>query len=156
LNKRGRSILEFNLSGQGMPPFWPFKKKETVPLVREEPPAPVVYRRGEDPYARASVEADQAAYKEALALFGGGSQEVAVSTELSADYDGVVDASTPLAKPEKKNDGAASEASPASNADEGFTWVHHSDGYHYKRLASGAFEPTPHTKNGDGTYTPYS
>ncbi len=139
-----------------MPPFWPFKKKETVPMVREEPPAPVVYRRGEDPYARASVEADQAAYKEALALFGGGSQEVAASTDLSADYDGVVDASTPPTKPEVKNDGAALEASPASIADEGFTWVHHSDGYHYKRLASGAFEPTPHTKNRDGTYTPYS
>ena len=139
-----------------MPPFWPFKKKEIVPQVREEPPAPVVYRRGEDPYARTSVEADQAAYKDALALFGGGSQEVAASTDLSADYDGVVDAPTPSAMPEKKSDGATSEASPGSNADDEFTWVHHSDGYHYKRLASGAFEPTPHTKSGDGTYTPYS
>ena len=33
-----------------------------------------------------------------------------------------------------------------------FSWVHHTDGYHYKQHADGSFEPTPHTKNEDGTH----
>ena len=35
-------------------------------------------------------------------------------------------------------------------------WVHHTDGYHYKRLDDGTFDPVAHVKNEDGTYHPYS
>jgi hypothetical protein len=35
------------------------------------------------------------------------------------------------------------------------TWIHHTDGYHYKKFASGAFDSVPHKKNADGTYAPY-
>mgnify|MGYP006258467401 CR=1 FL=1 len=46
-----------------MPPIWPFKKKkEMVERIDEAPPAPVVYRRGEDPNARAAIETDAGAY----------------------------------------------------------------------------------------------
>ena len=41
-----------------MPPFWPFKKKQTIAEVEEQPPAPIVYKRGEDPNARKTIEAD--------------------------------------------------------------------------------------------------
>ena len=71
-----------------MPPFWPFKKKQEVAQVYEAPPAPTVYRRGEDPHVRPSVTNDVAAYKDALALFGGGSEEVNAATDQSVLYDG--------------------------------------------------------------------
>ncbi len=123
-----------------MPPFWPFKKKEAIAELEEEPPAPVVYKRGEDPNARKTIETDAGAYKDALALFGGGSEEVKAASDQSVNYDGVT---APASLAQK-------EPEPS------FTWIHHTDGYHYKQLADGAFEPTPHTKNNDGTYTPYS
>ena len=125
---------------QAMPPFWPFKKKEAIAELEEEPPAPVVYKRGEDPNARKTIETDTDAYKDALALFGGGSEEVKAASDQSVNYDGV----------------SAPTIQTPSEPELSFTWVHHTDGYHYKQLADGAFEPTPHTKNNDGTYTPYS
>ena len=64
-----------------MPPIWPFKKKKEMEHeIDEAPPAPVVYKRGEDPNARAAVETDAGAYKDALALFGDGSSEVNPAT----------------------------------------------------------------------------
>ena len=130
-----------------MPPFWPFKKKQEVAQVSEAPPAPTVYRRGEDPYVRASVTNDEAAYKDALALFGGGSEEVNAATDQSVLYDGATGETnaSPKASP------AEVGASPATH-----TWVHHTDGYHYKQMEDGSFDSTPHTKREDGTYTPYS
>ena len=135
-----------------MPPFWPFKKKEPVAQIQEKAPAPIVYKRGEDPHARGGIETDAGAYKDALALFGGGSKKVEKATDQSVHYDGVTADSTPAEATEndtQKADG--SEAEP-----EAFTWVHHTDGYHYKRNSDGSFSPTPHTKNEDGTYSPYS
>ena len=130
-----------------MPPFWPFKKKQEVAQVYEAPPAPTVYRRGEDPHVRASVTNDVAAYKDALALFGGGSEEVNAATDQSVLYDGATGETnaSPKASP------AEVAVSPATH-----TWVHHTDGYHYKRMEDGSFDSTPHTKREDGTYTPYS
>jgi hypothetical protein len=132
-----------------MAPIWPFKKKEPVAELDEEPPAPVVYRRGEDPNAREHVTSDQHAYKDALALFGGGSQTVEAATDQATKYDGVTDES-PAADAPDSSPSVESEPEPA------FTWVHHSDGYHYKQHADGSFDATPHVKNGDGTYAPYS
>ena len=37
-----------------------------------------------------------------------------------------------------------------------FTWIHHTDGYHYKKKADGSFDATPHVKNNNGSYIPYS
>ena len=130
-----------------MPPFWPFKKKQEGTQVYEAPPAPTVYRRGEDPHVRPSVPSDVAAYKDALALFGGGSDEVNAATDQSVLYDGATGETT--ASP--KTSPAEVVASPSTH-----TWVHHTDGYHYKRMEDGSFDSTPHTKREDGTYTPYS
>ncbi len=142
-----------------MPPIWPFKKKkEMVERIDEAPPAPVVYRRGEDPNARAAIETDAGAYKDALALFGGGSSEVSAATDQSVHYDGTVSPSG--AEPASQNDPQSQpvEAPPAapSKALPSYDWVHHTDGYHYKQHADGTFEPTPHVKQADGTYAPYS
>lgn len=132
-----------------MAPIWPFKKKEPVAELDEAPPAPVVYKRGEDPNARKPVTSDQHAYKDALALFGGGSDTVEAATDQAAKYDGVTGESPAVPEP---------DASPAQEpvAETMFTWVHHTDGYHYKQHADGSFDATPHVKNGDGTYAPYS
>ena len=147
-----------------MPPIWPFKKKRELDQeIDEAPPAPVVYKRGEDPHARAAVETDAGAYKDALALFGGGSSEVAAATDQSVHYDGVT-ASTAEGIPSDSDDASDSDVSSSeasSTADESapepsHTWVHHTDGYHYKQRGDGSFEPTPHVKQADGTYAPYS
>ena len=147
-----------------MPPIWPFKKKRELDQeIDEAPPAPVVYKRGEDPHARAPVETDADAYKDALALFGGGSSEVAAATDQSVHYDGVT-ASNAEGIPSESDDASDSDVSSSeasSTADESasepsHTWVHHTDGYHYKQRGDGSFEPTPHVKQADGTYAPYS
>lgn len=147
-----------------MPPIWPFKKKRELDQeIDEAPPAPVVYKRGEDPHARAPVETDADAYKDALALFGGGSSEVAAATDQSVHYDGVT-ASNEEGIPSESDDASDSDVSSpeaSSTADESapepsHTWVHHTDGYHYKQRGDGSFEPTPHVKQADGTYAPYS
>ena len=137
-----------------MAPFWPFKKKEPPAVLDEEPPAPTVYKRGEDPNARPEVTSDQTAYKDALALFGGGSQTVEAAGDQSTQYDGVTAESSlspETSSPEPEEAATAEKDEPAS-----FTWVHHTDGYHYKQRADGSFEPTPHVRQEDGTYAPYS
>jgi len=47
-------------------------------------------------------------------------------------------------------------APPAVPQSPAFTWIHHTDGYHYKKKADGSFDVTAHVKNNDGTYIPYS
>ena len=39
---------------------------------------------------------------------------------------------------------------------EDFTWVAHSDGYHYKKNSNGSFQETPHVKDEKGNYSPFS
>jgi len=133
--------------GVAMAPIWPFKKKEPIAQVDEAPPAAIVYRKGEDPNARPpQEEVDSTAYKDALALFGDGSSSVEAASDQSIRYDGVTS---------QQIEASAPEPSVVDEAPD-YTWVHHTDGYHYKRKLNGEFEPTPHTKSGDGSYTPYS
>jgi len=47
-------------------------------------------------------------------------------------------------------------APPAVPQTPAFTWIHHTDGYHYKKKADGSFDATPHVKNNNGSYIPYS
>lgn len=63
--------------------------------------------------------------------------------EQSQHYDGISGTQSNSAEP-------TTVASPRVN------WVHHTDGYHYKRLDDGTFDPVAHVKNDDGTYQPYS
>ncbi len=52
---------------------------------------------------------------------------------------------------------AADKAAPPTvPQNPAFTWVHHTDGYHYKKKGDGSFDATPHVKNNNGTYIPYS
>lgn len=128
-----------------MPPFWPFKrsnKKEE--FIDETPPAPIVYRKGQDVHTEkhsTTKERNESAYKDALALFGGGDTTVVASSNVADEYDVVTNEPT---------DETIQEAKPS------FKWVYHSDGYHYKKLSDGAFEPTAYVKNADGSYSEYA
>lgn len=139
-----------------MPPFWPFKRSSEPDQIDEAPPAPVVYKKGEDPNRReAAVSVDATAYTDALALFGDGSSSVHAASDQTERYDGIVSGG------EAGRDDTASASSESTHEDAqaevaDHSWVHHSDGYHYKRLSDGSFEPTAYTKNEDGTYTPYA
>ena len=128
-----------------MPPFWPFKRaNKNDDIVDELPPKPVVYRKGQDVHSdkhTSTVERDERAYKDALALFGSGNTEVSASTNLADQYDGVVD---------------ESNQTTTASGDESFEWVHHTDGYHYRKKQDGQFETTPYVKNSDGSYTAFS
>ena len=130
LNPVGRSILMVHGCGPTMPPIWPFKKKRELDQeIDEAPPAPVVYKRGEDPHARAPVETDADAYKDALALFGGGSSEVAAATDQSVHYDGVT-ASNAEGIPSESDDASGSRRSSSeasSTADESAPELSHVD-----------------------------
>ncbi len=122
-----------------MPPFWPFKrsKKNSMELDEAAPEA-VVYRKNEEVHTEKhaqSIERNDAAYKDALALFGNGDTTVTPSENVADQYDGVTDTTLP---------------------EEGSQWVHHTDGYHYEKNADGTFLPTAHVKQEDGSYVPYS
>ena len=135
-----RSLHEADVSRQIMAPLWPFGKKKQ-PLMLDEPePQPIVYRKTSevsqevltDNSHRESVD-----YKAAVSLFGNGSTAVKRAEEQSQFYEGIVDSSSiPVAAEE-------------------FKWIHHTDGYHYKQFASGAFDSVAHQKSTDGLYIPY-
>ena len=103
-----------------------------------------MYRKNQEVHTEkhsTSLERDEDAYKDALALFGGGETTVNASKNVADDYDGVTDqSSTPS----------------AVNVAEQFEWIHHTDGYHYKKMGNGQFEPTPYVKNEDGSYSAYA
>ncbi len=128
-----------------MPPFWPFKRaKKNEDTFDETPPAPIVYRKDQDVHTEkhsTSVERDENAYNDALALFGGGDTSIVASVNAADQYDG-----------------ASNENPQATSLEEesNFEWIHHTDGYHYKKLKSGQFEPTAYTKNSDGSYSEYA
>ena len=122
-----------------MPPFWPFKRSKNKSVeLEEEAPEAIVYRKNEEVHTEKhakSVERNDAAYKDALALFGGGDTTVTASTNVADQYDGVAD-----------NDDSEAHVE----------WFHHTDGYHYQKKPDGSFLPTPHLKQADGSYVPYS
>ncbi|MCP2505159.1 MAG: hypothetical protein NLN65_07690 [Candidatus Poseidoniaceae archaeon] len=123
-----------------MAPIWPFGKKKQLLMLDEPEPEPIIYRKNTenaeevlaDTSHRESVD-----YKAAVSLFGNGDTTVKRAEEQSQFYEGLVD------------------SSQLSQAAETFTWVHHTDGYHYKQFTGGAFDPVAHQKSADGIYTPY-
>lgn len=126
---------------KAMPPIWPFGKKKQPLQLAEEPPAPVIYRKtGDQGISSGSTDQQKKDYKAALSFFGNGNETVERATDQSKHYDGVVASSQP--------------ATPATK--EVVDWHHHTDGYHYKKLPDGAFDPVPYVRSQDGTYTPYS
>ena len=149
-----------------MPPIWPFKKKANVSELDEEPPQHLVYKRGEDPNARAQYKADEGAYKDALALFGGGSQTVEAASDQTVRYDGVTSPVTvvPVQESTEGHSELPAEVASVESTVEHesattqplFEWYLHSDGYYYKKNADGSFEATAHLLSDDGSYVPYS
>ena len=79
-------------------------------------------------------------YKAALSFFGSGKETVERATDQSKHCDGVVASSQPT----------------TSAIKETVEWHHHTDGYHYKKLPNGSFDPLAYVRSEDGTYTPYS
>ena len=134
------SLHEAEESRTAMSPLWPFGKKKEPEMLDEPVPQTVVYKKGSaetqevlaDTSHRESVD-----YKAAVSLFGNGDTTVKRAEEQSQYYEGIVDAAVPnVSAPQH-------------------TWIHHTDGYHYKQFSDGAFDSQPHQKNPDGTYTPY-
>ncbi|MGB2037599.1 MAG: hypothetical protein ACPHX8_03965 [Candidatus Poseidoniaceae archaeon] len=125
--------------GPSMPPFWPFKRSKNKSIeLDEKPPEAIVYRKNEEVHTEKhaqSVERNDAAYKDALALFGGGDTTVTASANVADQYDGVTDNDKPKSTVE---------------------WFHHTDGYYYEKKDDGSFLPTPHVKQADGSYVAYS
>lgn len=136
-------INKFEL-GECMPPIWPFGKKKEPLSLEEEAPAPVIYKKTADVGIEStSTDQQKADYKAALSFFGNGQDTVKKAEEQSQHYDGISGTQSNPAK-------STTVAPPPA------TWVHHTDGYHYKRLDDGTFDPLAHVKNDDGTYQPYS
>ena len=145
-----------------MAPFWPFKRGSREPeQVEDEAPPTLTYKKGQPVSHRTSVpHHDASAYTEALALFGDGSATVEAAGDQSLRYDGAGD---PLevdsASPETEDDASSPNEALATQIGElnetEHTWVHHTDGYHYKQLPDGSFDPMAHTVNNEGVYVPY-
>ena len=174
-------VLQRGGFGRTMPPIWPFGKKKEPDQLEEAPPTPIMYKMGES--ASQQTLADETHknsndYKSALALFGGGETDVKKAEDQSTQYDGVISGDGQLSSapsqtaqnlPEitKRTEAPkqvqtkppavpTKPAPPAVPKTPAFTWVHHSDGYHYKKKSDGSFDATPHVKNNSGSYIPYS
>ena len=136
-----RSLHQAGVIRSVMPPFWPFGKKKP-PLQLDEPePQAIVYRKDSESTEQTLADSshrESADYMAAVSLFGNGDTTIKRAEEQSQFYEGIVDSSTHEVKTQMD-----------------FTWVHHSDGYHYKKLNNGAFEPTAYVKNADGSYSEY-
>ena len=136
-----RSLHQAGVVRSVMPPFWPFGKKKQ-PLQLDEPePQAIVYRKDSETTEQtlaASSHRESDDYMAAVSLFGNGDTTIKRAEEQSQFYEGIVDSST-------------HETSTQID----FTWIHHSDGYHYQKKQDGSFDPVPHQKNDDGTYVPY-
>ena len=113
-------------------PWWLFKKSQPKNPVAEAPAA-VTYSIGEEKteqILKDSSHKETADYQAAMALFG--------------------NEKTPTGKSNSTQE--TEEPSEVLN----FEWIAHTDGYHYKKMNDGKFEPTPYVKNSDGDYVPYS
>ena len=113
-------------------PWWPFKKSQPEEPVAETPTA-VTYSIGEEETEKIlkdSSHKEAADYQAAMALFGN-------------------------ENPSPKSNGSSQDGGQPSDAPT-FEWVAHTDGYHYKKMSDGKFEPTPYLKKPDGDYVPYS
>ena len=120
------NMLEFFM------PWWLFKKSKPEEPVAETPTA-VTYSIGEEETEKIlkdSSHKEAADYQAAMALFGN-------------------------EKPSLKANNSGQDDEQLSDAPN-FEWVAHTDGYHYKKMSDGKFEPTPYVKNSDGNYVPYS
>lgn len=134
------SLHEAEETRSVMAPFWPFNKKKEPEMLDDPVPQTVVYRK--DSVATQELLADNSHresvdYKAAVSLFGNGEETVKRAEEQSQYYEGIVD------------------AAPTSVVSPDFTWIHHTDGYHYKKFSNGTFDAQPHQKSQDGTYTPH-
>lgn len=145
-----------------MPPFWPFKRGQRGPeQVEEEAPPTLTYKKGESVGRTTTTTIEnKSAYTDALALFGDGSSTVKQAEDQSVRYEGVTD--SPSDQPDAHEVDA--HASPLTDAgtdsdighEDGIhSWIHHTDGYHYKKMADGSFESTPYVMLENGSYAPY-
>lgn len=146
-----------------MPPFWPFKRGQRGPeQVEEEAPPTLTYKKGESVGRTTTTTIEnKSAYTDALALFGDGSSTVKQAEDQSVRYEGVTN--TPSDQPDAHEVDA--NASPLTGAsaeddlghdDDNHSWIHHTDGYHYKKMADGSYESTPYVMLEDGTYAPFA
>ncbi len=127
-----------------MPPLWPFGKKKQPLSLDEEAPAPIMYRKTDETEEKQEQSKQQQEdYKAALSFFGSGDATVHRAEEQSQRYDGLVASADTLVETKQPQEGE-------------ITWIHHTDGYHYKRRADGTFDPVAHTKNSEGVYQPYA
>lgn len=144
-----------------MAPFWPFKRGSKEPdQLDEAPPAPVVYKMGQEKHAETLADQSHKTssdYTSALSLLGGGNTEVQKAEDVTSQYDGVVSGSTTQSSAEVASHPPppSPPQAPATQEPE-FEWIDHSDGYSYKKLPDGSFDPTAYVKDADGNYTPYS
>ena len=124
-----------------MAPIWPFGKKKKPQQLDEEPVQTIVYRKEASQSEQTLADnshRESADYKAAVSLFGDGSTTVKRAEEQSQFYEGIVNSSSNTSEPKSE-----------------FTWFHHSDGYHYKKMADGSYDSVPHTKLSDGSFVPY-
>ena len=123
-----------------MPPFWPFKRSKSG---EDEGPGTVEYDRDEDTAEtladRSHVEDE--GYQAAMNLLENPHLGAPAQGEAVAQI--IVEADETFVAP------AVSERDPARYTKSG-------DSYWYYQNEDGTYEPEPHVKNPDGTFTPYS
>ena len=144
---------------QDMGGWWPFKRKEPEPEVQEI----IEYELGGADPASQTMEdrshIEEKTYQNALSLLSSPhlgapeSEEVAHSTEVESESspDSVADTAS-SSTPETISTNETQE----TTIDDASNWLHHTDGYWYRKDGAGGFEATAHTKESDGTFAPYS
>ncbi len=141
--------------------WWPFRGKQPEP----EGQRVIEYDRGDVDGAAATLQdrshIEEETYQQALNLLSsphlGAPDEGEASDSTVVDRDGVVSqGATEVPAAEQSASAArAVEESADSAGDDKEDWLHHSDGYWYRKDASGGFDATAHIRNDDGSFRPY-
>ena len=88
-----------------MAPIWPFRRsRKTEDSFVESAPEPIVYRKDQEVHTekhKTTLQRDENAYKDALALFGGGDTSVSPSGNVADAYDGAAE-NAPLSTPHQE------------------------------------------------------
>ena len=141
--------------------WWPFKRKEP----EEQGQEVIEYELGGDDQASQTMEdrshIEEKTYQNALSLLSSphlgkpDAGEIAPTTEVAPD-------SSPESAPEYQSETSLTTPSePASTnsddrMDDESNWLHHTDGYWYRKDGAGGFEATAYIRGPDGTFTPFS
>ena len=149
--------------------WWPFKRKGP----EEQGQEVIEYELGGDDQASQTMEdrshIEEKTYQNALSLLSSphlgkpDAGEIVPTTEVAPDSspESSLDSSPESSGESQSETSLTTPSEPASTnsddvTDDESNWLHHTDGYWYRKDGAGGFEATAYIREPDGTFAPFS